>query len=134
MSTTSSIALSGLNAAALRLQVSASNVANVSSDGPLPGSANAAGSPAAYAALRVDQTATAGGGTGATVQAVSPSTVPKFEPTASFADSNGLVASPNVDLTNEIVQQALARYVFTASAAVVRTDTEMAAKLFNVTA
>jgi flagellar basal-body rod protein FlgC len=134
MSTTSSIVLSGSNAAALRLQVSASNVANVSSDGPLPGSANGAGSPAAYAALRVDQTATAGGGTSATVQAVSPSTVPKFEPTASFADSNGLVASPNVDLTNEIVQQALARYVFTASAAVVRTDTEMAAKLFNITA
>jgi flagellar basal-body rod protein FlgC len=44
------------------------------------------------------------------------------------------VASPNVDLTNEIVQQIVARYSFAANAQVVRADAQMMASLLNITA
>ena len=134
MSIASLIAVSGMNVAALRLQVSAVNVANVRSDGPLPGSANAASFPSAYVPLRVDQTDAAGGGTSATVTAVSPATVPTYDPTAPYADANGMVASPNVDLANELIQQLLARYTFAANAQVMRADTQLSAALFDITA
>ncbi len=97
MSIASTIAVSGMNAAALRLQVSASNVANAESGGPLPGAANAAGYPAAYNALTVDQTAMADGSTRATVAVATPGTVLAYDPTAPYADAQGMVAAPNVD-------------------------------------
>ena len=40
MTIASTIAVSGLSVASLRLQVAASNIANASSDGPLPGTPN----------------------------------------------------------------------------------------------
>jgi flagellar basal-body rod protein FlgC len=54
MSIASSIAVSGMTAASLRLQVSASNVANALSSGPLPGSAGAGNFSSPYIPLRVD--------------------------------------------------------------------------------
>jgi flagellar basal-body rod protein FlgC len=129
-----SIAASGLAAASLRLEVSASNVANSPDSGPLPGAnvPNAANFPPAYTPLRVDQTAMAGGGTAATVTPVSPSFVPSFEPGAPFADKNGLVAAPNVDLANELVQQIIARYAFAANARVMRVESEMMKTLLDI--
>ena len=47
-----------------------------------------------------NQTDVVGGGTSATVSAVSPATVATFDPTAPFANSDGFVASPNVDLAD----------------------------------
>ena len=134
MSIASTIAVSGMNAAALRLQVSASNVANTLTDGPLPGSDNAGNFPSAYAPQRVDQVATTGGGTSATVGAVSPSYVATYDPSAAYADGNGMVASPNVNFASEFVQQTLAYYNFEANVRVVRTDAQMMAMLVNITA
>lgn len=131
-----SIATSGMAAASRRLEVSASNVANALSDGPLP-SADAAVKakyPAAYAPLRVDQVATAGGGTRANVSYVSPSTVPTYDPSAPFADGKGMVASPNVDLANEAVQQIIARYTFAMNVQVVRTYDQMMKSLLDIKA
>lgn len=134
MSVASAIALSGMNVAALRMQVSASNVANALSDGPLPTSANAGNFPSAYAPLRVDQVATTSGGTSATVSTVSPSYVATYDPSAPYADGSGLVASPNVNLATETVQQILASYSFEANARVVRSDAQMMARLVNISA
>jgi flagellar basal-body rod protein FlgC len=134
MSIASVTAVSGMKAASLRLQVSASNVANVTSSGPLPDAANAANFPAAYTPLRVDQTQTAGGGTQAIVSSVTPPAVFVYDPTSPFADSGGMVAGPNVDLGDEIVQQMIARYSFAANAQVVRSDSQMTASLLNITA
>jgi flagellar basal-body rod protein FlgC len=127
-----SIAASGLVAASRRLEVSASNVANISSSGPLPDAPNAAGFPAAYAPLRVDQVDVAGGGTAATVSAVSPSYVPQYDPSAPYADKNGLVAAPNVDLANEAVQQITARIEFAANAKVIQIESEMMKTLLDI--
>ena len=134
MSSISSIAISGLSAASLRLQVSANNVANAMSAGPLPGSAASGSFPSAYSAERVNQTALAGGGTSATVTTVSPATVPAYDPIAPYADSHGMVASPNVDLANEVVQQLMARLSFAANAQMLKADARMTASLLDITA
>jgi flagellar basal-body rod protein FlgC len=126
------IARSGMNAASLRLDVSTSNVANMSSDGPLPDASNAAGFAPAYAPQRVDQVEVAGGGTAAKVTTVSPSSVPVFDPIAPFADKNGMVAAPNVDLTNEVVQQITASNEFAANARVLQTASQMMKTLLDI--
>lgn len=134
MSIASAIAVSGLKVASLRLQVAASNIANSLSNGPLPDAANAENFPAAYSALRVNQTDAVGGGTSATVTTITPATVSSYEPTAPFAGDNGMVADPNVDLANELVQLLVARYTFAANAQLIRADAQMSASLLNITA
>jgi flagellar basal-body rod protein FlgC len=134
MSISSAIAVSGLKVASLRLQVAASNIANSLSIGPLPDAANAEKFPAAYSALRVNQNDVVGAETSATVTATTPATVSSYEPTAPFADGNGMVAGPNVDLANELVQLLVARYTFAANAQVIRADAQMSASLLNITA
>jgi flagellar basal-body rod protein FlgC len=127
-----SIASSGLAAASLRLQVSANNVANISSTGPLSDAPNAAGFPPAYVPERVNQVDVAGGGTSATIGTVSPSYVSQYDPSAPFADKNGLVAAPNVDLANELVQQITARIEFAANAKVIQVEAEMMKTLLDI--
>lgn len=134
MSIASAIAVSGLKVASLRLQVAAGNIANSLSNGPLPDAANAENFPAAYSALRVNQTDAVGGGTSATVTTITPATVLSYEPTAPFAGDNGMVPGPNVDLANELVQLLVARYTFAANAQVIRADAQMSASLLNITA
>jgi flagellar basal-body rod protein FlgC len=134
VSLASTIAVSGLNVAAMRLQAAASNIANSRSDGPLPGAANPENFPAAHTPLRVNQVEVVGGGTSATVTAVSPATVPASDPGAPFADGNGMVASPNIDLAGELVQLLIARYTFAANAHVIRADAQMSAALLDITA
>lgn len=130
MSIASTIAVTGMNAAALRLQISASNVANVQSSGPLPDSAGSY--PPAYNALNVNQTAMPDGTTFATVAPILPGTVQSWDPSASYANAQGMVAAPNVDLGNEAVQQMMAGLVYAANAAVVRADNQMTSALLNV--
>jgi flagellar basal-body rod protein FlgC len=127
-----SIASSGLAAASLRLQVSASNVANALSDGPLPDAPNAGNFPPAYVPQRVDQVAVAGGGTAATATPVSPSYVSQYDPSAPYADQNGQVAAPNVDLANEAVQQITARIEFQANAKVIQVESEIMKTLLDI--
>jgi len=136
MNTALAIATSGMAAASLRLDVSASNVANMSTTGPLAdaNAANVAKFPAAYTPLRVDQVDVAGGGTAATVTTVSPSYLPMYDPSAPYADKNGMVAAPNVDLANELLQQFIARTLFAANAKVMQVDSQMAGTLLNITA
>ena len=134
MSVAGTIAVSGLNAATLRLQVAASNIANASTDGPLADAPNPENFPPAYSALRVNQTEDAGGGTSATVANRSPATVATFDPSAPYADNRGMVASPNVDLANELVATLIARLSYAANAKVIRADAQMSAALFDITA
>src|ERR1700743_717436 len=136
MNSISTIALSGMNAAARRLEVSASNVANVMSTGALPNADGTvpAGAPTAYAPLELVQTASAGGGTETSVTTAQPSTHTAHNPQAPFANQNGLVAAPNVDLSREFVGQMLASYSFVANAMVMKADDRMTRSLLDVTA
>ena len=134
MSIALSIAASGLAAASLRLEVSASNIANALSFGPLPTAKNAAGFPPAYIPLRVDQTEVAGGGTAAKAVPVLPNYVPVYDSTAPYADSQGIVAAPNVDLGSQFIETLLARYTFAVNAKVASADIRMTNSLLDFTA
>ncbi len=120
-----SIATSGLQAAETRLQVSANNVANVNSDGPLPSSSVKSQYPSAYAPQQVSQIATTNGGTQAVVSNVQPSSQAVYDPTAPYANSGGLVAAPNIDLANEAIQQQLAQVSFASNAKVASVYSQM---------
>ena len=135
MSSILSIAASGMAAASQRLQVSAENIANAESDGPLPsaGAAVQAQYPGAYVPQQVDQVATPGGA-GAVVVDVQLAAVAAYAPTAPFADNNGEVAAPNVDVANEAVQQATAAYDFAMNAQVMRVYSQMTKTLLDVQA
>jgi len=134
MNSVLSIAISGMQAATRRLEVSARNVANVRSDGALPdGQGNyAAGAPRAYMPSRVDQVELSGGGTQAVIRDVSPSYVPTSDPGSPYANAEGQVAYPNVDLTEEAVQQLIARYTFAANARVVTSYDQMVKSLLDI--
>src|SRR5271165_7033271 len=129
MSIVSSIALSGLSAASLRLQVSANNVANAYSAGPLPGSPASANTPGPYVPERVNQVDVVGGGAKATVGTASFATITVSDPSAPYADSRGMVAMPNVDFASEIVQQLMARISFAANAQMIKADAQMTSAL-----
>ena len=98
-------------------------------DGSLP-----AGAPQAYAPLELAQTASAGGGTQTTVTTAKPSTITVYDPQASFANQDGLVAAPNVDLSQELVGQMIASYSFAANAKVMKADDNMTRSLLNIMA
>jgi flagellar basal-body rod protein FlgC len=136
MSNISTIALSGMNAASRRLDVSASNVANVTTTGALPNADGTvpAGEPRAYDPLEVLQTASAGGGVQTSVAMARPSTMAASDPQAPFANQDGLVAAPNVDLAQELVGQMLASYTFSANATVLKADDRMTETLLDITA
>src|SRR5207237_5413255 len=121
--------------AATRLQVSARNVANADTAGALPdGQGNySAGAPRAYTPSRVDQVDLTGGGTQAIVSNVAPSYLPTYDPGAPYANADGQVATPNVDLTEEAIQ-LVARYTFAANARVVTAYDQMVKSLFDITA
>jgi flagellar basal-body rod protein FlgC len=140
-----SIATSGLSAASLRVNVAASNIANANTTGPLPasgGSGTPAGSgiaptfPAAYVPLRVDQVSQSSGstpgGTSAIVSTVSPSYTAQSDPSAPFANQDGLVAAPNVDLASEFAQLATAKYSFIANAKVIQAYAETTDTLLDI--
>jgi flagellar basal-body rod protein FlgC len=136
MSNISTIALSGMNAATRRLDVSASNVANVMTTGALPNADGTvpAGAQQAYDPLELVQTASAGGGVQTSVTTAKPSTIAVSDPQAPFANQNGLVAAPNVDLAQELVGQMLASYSFAANATVMKADNRMTETLLDITA
>lgn len=134
MSSILPIAASGMIAAVTRLQVSADNVANANSDGPLPSASAQAQTqyPQAYAATQVNQVATPGGGTQAVVTNMQPATVTAYDPTAPYADANGEVAAPNVDYSSEAIHQVTARYDYAMSVQVMRVYTQMMKKLLDI--
>lgn len=127
------------------MSVAASNIANVSTTGPLPASGASGTSagggiaptfPAAYVPLRVDQVSQSSGstpgGTAATVSAVSPSYTAQSDPSAPFANQDGLVAAPNVDLASEFAELAVAKYSFIANAKVIQAYAETTESLLDI--
>lgn len=134
-------ALSGMQAASTRVSATASNIANIDATGALP-PANAAPNPNApqpYQPVQVQQSSIAGsgpnGGGGAvvtTVRNVSPSYVAAYEPSATYADANGIVAAPNINETNEIVNLVTAENDFSLNAKVLQTINDMVKKLYDL--
>ncbi len=128
-----SIPLSGMEAASLRLTASASNIANMSTDGALPVPGQPANTPVPYQPEQVQQTANgAAGGTTASVSNVSPAYVARYDPSASYANSQGTVAAPNVDVLNEMLNISTAKTDFSANLTVAESVNRMVKQLFEL--
>lgn len=137
MSGSLGIAVSGMMAQTRRVEASASNTANVRTKGALPGSTGAVpdDQPAPYQPLDVAQTeqriGAGAAGTRAVFKPITPAYLPEYEPDASFANEQGMIAAPNVDLAREQVNQIAASRAYQANVSVVRTQDEMLKSLLD---
>lgn len=131
-----SIGLSGIRAAEARLEVSANNVANVRSAGAIPTEAPAepgAETAPVYKPQRVENREAPGGGVSTRIvsdtsfQAV-------YDADASYADKDGMVAEPKIDLAREAVEQISAQVQFSANLKTVQSAITMSQQLLSLRA
>lgn len=111
-----------MQAAATRLEASASNIANASSSGPVP---NASGATTAYAPVTVTQSDVKGGGVSARITNAADPYVTAYDPSAPDANAEGMVADPNVDMASELVNVMSARISYEASAKTMKVANDM---------
>ncbi len=123
-------ALSGLTAQAKRLEVSAANVANLSSRGVDP--TRTEPDPLAFVPQRVVHQSMPGGGVRAETVAVSPPSTLAYRPGSPDADEDGLVARPNVSLEEEMVTQLQARRAYEANLATLKAEDRMLGELLDL--
>lgn len=127
-----SIALSGLSAATKKLNASAANIANLQSTGSLE-----EGRQAPFNPLTTEQTAqtdTEGSPQGVRTEIVPRQNpfVPTFDPDSPFADENGIIGLPNVNLAEEAVNQIQAELAFKANIATIKTAENLSDELLNI--
>lgn len=126
MNVSFSIALSGLNAAAERVAVASTNIANARSLGATGQSGDQGFTP-----VQAQQVSDAHGGTRVVTRPVDPASVPSFEPSNPAADANGLVPRPNVNLENELVDMLVAQRAFESSLKALSTADAMLGTLLD---
>jgi flagellar basal-body rod protein FlgC len=140
-----SIARSGLLASVARLDAAAANIANGRTSGPLPATLPSQplpeateGAPQVYQAVEVVLRSVGGddapSGVAATYRPRSPAYVRQYDPSAPYADRDGFVAAPNVDVAGEITDALAASVAFRANLAVLRTAGEMIKRLVDTSA
>lgn len=109
-------ALSGLLASTKRVEASASNIANISTVGAI----DANNDPAPYSAVTTIQSAITdnagnGGGVKADIIPKNPGFVPAYDPNSPFANEDGIIGAPNVDLAEEAVNLQIATLSYKAN-------------------
>lgn len=120
MTDTYGIALSGMNAYATRLGVSANNVANAQTPD--------------YKPQEVTQQSVPDGGVQTTVGDSANDSYQTYQPDSANANSQGFVSMPNVDYASEAVEQRMDVAGYKANAAVIKTLSAMDKDLLNITA
>jgi flagellar basal-body rod protein FlgC len=128
MSSIISIGLSGMLAAQARVSAAAANIVHAGTVGRIP----ATGVPAkdaVYQPVDVVQFDTSSfgrpGGVGYSYTARTNGYSIEHDPSSPLADGSGNVATPNVDITTELVSMVAAKYQFYASAKVVQVGEQM---------
>ncbi len=131
MINTIQIALSGLFASQKRLEGSASNIANLNTAGSLTDPDNAPYS--AVTTVQQAQTDADGNGTGVRAQTIPQNTpfVPAYDPDSPFADENGVIGVPNVNLAEEAVNITLAETAFSANLKIIEIASELSDELLS---
>lgn len=127
-----SIAVSGMQAASLRLEAAARNIANAGNPGALPNASGVVAPRAPYQPVAVAQASLPTGGVAATLRKVSPGFVTALQPSSTQADVNGMVAMPDVDMATEVTNLLSAKQAFAANAQVLRVTDEMLRSLYDV--
>ena len=121
--------LSGLRTQAVRLSVSADNIANARSVGVREDGSSPVQAP--YVPQQVTDVTTASGGVRPEVTGVKPPSVAVYQPESELADAQGLVPYANVDIASELVGQVVAQRAYEANLSVIRTKDEMAGSLLD---
>lgn len=122
-------ALSGMNAAATRIGVSANNVANSQST---VAEQNGQTVNKPYVPQQVEQKTQGSGGVSTSLRDVSPPSVPVFIPENPVANEDGIVQLPNVDLAQETANQMLASNTYKANLNVMKRADEMYQSLLDI--
>ena len=112
MSPVADIAQSGMTAATLKLNASASNLANANDTSAL----GAKG----YQPIQVDNTALPGGGVLAQAVTLKPGTMVIYDPTASAANALGFAQAPEIDPIAEVSNTLAAGRAFAFSVKVMK--------------
>lgn len=125
-------ALSGLMAASKKIDASASNIANLQTAGSLsdPNKAEP------YTPIETTQTAKSGlGGNNIGVKseftAKDPPFIPSYSPNSPFADENGIIGLPNVNLAEEAINIKLAETSFKANLKIIKIASDMTDELLD---
>ena len=126
------IALTGLSAASKQLSASASNIANLQTVGSLED-----GGQAPYTPLTTQRTATTNGsgngqGVNATFAPRNNPFVPAFDADSPFANSEGIIGVPNINLAEEAVNINLAEIQYKANLKTIQTASELSDELFRL--
>jgi flagellar basal-body rod protein FlgC len=125
-------ALTGLASASKQLAAGASNIANLQTVGSLE-----KGKQAPYTPLRTQQTAItdgSGNGQGVTTTFAPRDNpfVPAFDPDSPFADKNGIIGVPNINLAEEAVNLNLAEIQYKANIKTIETASQLSDELFRI--
>ena len=132
------ISASGLQAASLRLSAAASNIANADSNGAVPSTPPSQPidptSSGVYQPVAVSQTSRTDGGVTASLQPTLPSYLLAYSPQAPYANMQGMVAAPNVDVTTELVHVREAANSFRANLLAMKVASRMADTLLDTLA
>jgi flagellar basal-body rod protein FlgC len=128
-----SIAISGLLAQGQRMAVSANNIANASTTGSLPTAETPTSTvykplDVSYAALTINGT---GSGVAATVTENLQGYSPVYDPTNIYANKDGVIAAPNVDLIQENINILESKTVFKANLSVIKAQDQMLGDLLD---
>lgn len=126
MNSITGIALTGLTAASKQLNTSATNIVNANTVGSLD-----PGEQQPYTPVEASKTSNASGGVESRIVARDTSFVPSFDPNSPFADENGLVNAPNINLAEELTNAKLAELNYKASATLIKTDKELFEELVS---
>lgn len=126
-----STAVSGLQAQARALQVSASNIANSRTTGKIPDGDTQSG---VYRPGDTTFSAVEGGGVRADFVARDPAFIPVYAPDSLDANADGLVAAPNVSIDEELVNSLVAINAYKANVAVLETAKDVSDELLDVLA
>lgn len=121
-------ALSGLLAASKKVEAGASNIANLQTTGAL----DPADGPAPYAARTSVQTALDHGGVKSEIVQKNPGFVEAFAPDSLFANADGLIGVPNVDLAEEAVSLKVAEAAYKANVTALKAAEDMGEELFRI--
>jgi len=116
-----STSLSGLLSSSKKAEVAAINIANAD----VIGSTDSDSPNQAYAAKMTQDTSTAGGGVNTVVLNRTPPFVPSYAPDSPFADAEGMVNAPNVNLDEELINTRLAENSYKANIVAMKVGLEM---------
>lgn len=133
MINTIQIALSGLVASMKKLDASASNISNLSTVGSLEEQGIDPYTPVTSSqSTLVSHDGYNSFGVTSEITPKSNPYIPSYDPDSPYADKNGIIGVPNVNLAEEAINIKIAALTFKANASIIEKTSEMHEELINI--